>query len=208
MRLAVDVREWPTVRSPTSGPYPLHCFVRKADHLRSTFCDPQLSRLCRWTAQWSISSLPSFNSSSDWTILLLRAPLLSVFSFVLLSQYLLSRVSPFPYEMVCTAVDGAPRFLSVFVLWESAGLSLFDLYSPLVGLRPFSLLPTFHLYRSLLSLVVLAGLLPQVATFDHSFTEISQQISEITPTICSMSSFTKSTNGRAYSSQVISLQVL
>ena len=49
--------------------------------------------------------------------------------------------------------------------------------SPLVGLRPFSL-PLFHpalrsfawFFGSSLSLAVLAGLLPQVTTFDHCFT--------------------------------------
>ena len=113
----------------------------------------QLSRLCRWwTAQWSISSLPSFNSSVSPRVYrsptaslgprntFLRCGFLcwSIFSFVLLSQYFPSRVSPFQYEMVGTvAVDGAPRFLSVF---RSRGVSwtlyFRSLTVPLLGSVP------------------------------------------------------------------------
>ena len=76
------------------------------------------------------------------------------------------------------AGDGAPRSLSVVrssgVCWTRP-FSFSD--SSLVGLRPFSL-PLFHpAPRSLrgfcgssLSLAVLAGLLPQLTTYDHCFT--------------------------------------
>ena len=59
----------------------------------------------------------------------------------LLSQHLPSRVSPFQYEMACTvAVDGAPRFLSVFRSRQGSWTLYFrSLDSSLVGLRPFSL---------------------------------------------------------------------
>ena len=81
--------------------------------------------------------------------------------------------------MVATvAGDGAPRLLSVVRTSGVCWTRLFrSLTVPLVGLRPFSL-PLFHpALRSIawfcgssLSLAVLAGLQPQVTTFDHCFT--------------------------------------
>ena len=80
--------------------------------------------------------------------------------------------------------------------------SLFSISdSPLVGLRPFSL-PMFHpelrcvvlFSGSSLSLIVVAGLLPQVTTKDHCFTIVSlhSTLNELTLTICSRPIFTKS----------------
>ena len=88
------------------------------------------------------------------------------------------------YGMVGTvAGDGAPRSLSVVrssgVCWTRP-FSFSD--SSLAGLRPFSL-PMSHpahaplacLCGSLLSLAVVAGLLPQLTTYDHCFTFIDFQ---------------------------------
>ena len=81
------------------------------------------------------------------------------------------------YGMVGTmAGDSAPRSLSDF---RSSGVCCSFSDSSLVGLRPFSL-PLFHPSRagfrvSSLSFAVLAGLLPQVATYDHSFTFVDLQ---------------------------------
>ena len=172
------------------------------------FVTPHPSRLCRWwTAQRSLFSFPSLFSFFSPRVYRsptaslgprttfksrmvpldnssLRCGLLcsSVFSYVLLSQYPPSRVSPFQYEMVCTVVgrwcSKVPVRVSFFEGQPDSLISISD--SPLAVPRPFLLLPTFHpffrcvvLCGSLLLLVVLAGLLPQVATFDHRFTESS-----------------------------------
>ena len=132
-RHAVDVREHglPLVDHQHVVSLPLIVLdARRAGHYDLHSTTPQLSRLCRWwTAQWSIS-LPSFSSSGSSAR--------PSFSFVLLSQYLPSRVSPFQYEMVCTvAVDGAPRFLSVFRSRRGSWTLYFrSLTVPLLGSVP------------------------------------------------------------------------
>ena len=111
-------------------------------------------------------------------------------------------VSPLRYGMVGTvAGDGAPRSLSAGrssgVCWTRP-FSFSD--SSLVGLRPFLLL-LFHPARALcalffcgssLSLAVLAGLLPQLTTYDHCFTFVDfMQLHLVHNNICSKPIFTK-----------------
>ena len=91
-------------------------------------------------------------------------------------------VSPLRYEMVgtvagqrCSKVPVSSSFSGSLL---DSPFSISD--SPLVGLRPFSL-PMFHpelrcvalFCGSSLSLVVLAGLLPPVTTYNHCFTFVS-----------------------------------
>ena len=104
--------------------------------------------------------------------------------------------------MVCTvAGDGAPRSLSVV---RSSGVCWTRPFpfsdSSLVELRPFLLL-LFHPARALcafficgssLSLAVLAGLLPQVTTYDHRFNFVDfMQLHLVLKHICSKPIFFK-----------------
>ena len=94
-----------------------------------------------------------------------------------LSQYLPSRVTaPIRDGRYCgwRRCSKVPVSCSFFGSLLDSPFSFSD--SPLVGLRPFS--PSFHpsprsfawFCGSSLSLAVLAGLLPQVTTYDHRFT--------------------------------------
>ena len=111
-----------------------------------------------------------------------RAPLL-VRLLLLLFPNISPPVSPLRYGMVGTvAGDGAPRSLSVF---RSSGVC----WTRPRSLRGFC--------GSLLSFAVLAGLLPQLTTFDHCFTvslsSIKSKLHLVYKTNCSKPLYTKFT---------------
>ena len=176
---------WPTIGSNNKRwPFLSFCIwigrpLQQITSLLSDLCN--VGQLC---VPFSFRLSPSSTWASDGQfsfpqrVFPLQAPLLVRLLQVLLSQYLPSRVSALT---VCSY--GAPRSLSVVrssgVCWTRPFIVLwqFPCWAPSLLAAVVSPCPRFlrGFCGSSLSLAVLAGLLPQLTTYDHCFTFTSFQ---------------------------------